>query len=120
VGGKTPGIGSEANGNEDLVHTDSLIRSFGFSIAAVEIAQRGVIRESVCTRSSLPFASEVLLNIELIWFAVSVLLSHTDSLIRSFGFSIAAVEIAQRGVQSEPGSTLLDMSRPSLIERADG
>ncbi|CAG8155372.1 unnamed protein product [Penicillium nalgiovense] len=36
---------SEANGNEDLVHTDSLIRSFGFSIAAVEIAQRGVESE---------------------------------------------------------------------------
>ncbi|KAJ5513166.1 Zinc finger RING/FYVE/PHD-type [Penicillium fimorum] len=36
---------SEANSNEDLVHTDSLIRSFGFSIAAVEIAQRGVESE---------------------------------------------------------------------------
>ena len=35
-------------------------------------------------------------------------LVHTDSLIRSFGFSIASVEIAQRGVQSEPGATLLD------------
>lgn len=40
-------------------------------------------------------------------------LVHTDSLIRSFGFSIAAVEIAQRGVESEPGSTLLD-TIPSL------
>ncbi|GAD93639.1 ubiquitin-protein ligase E3 component [Paecilomyces variotii No. 5] len=35
-------------------------------------------------------------------------LLHTDSLIRSFGFSISALEIAQRGVESEPGSTLLD------------
>lgn len=35
-------------------------------------------------------------------------LVHTDSLIRSFGFSIASVEIAQRGVQSELGATLLD------------
>ncbi|KAL3438823.1 hypothetical protein BDV09DRAFT_158714 [Aspergillus tetrazonus] len=33
---------------------------------------------------------------------------HTDSLFQSFGFSIAAVEIAQRGVESEPGCTLLD------------
>ncbi|KAL4784296.1 hypothetical protein BJX76DRAFT_327630 [Aspergillus varians] len=33
---------------------------------------------------------------------------HTDSLFQTFGFSIAAIEIAQRGVQSEPGSTLLD------------
>ncbi|KAL3478110.1 hypothetical protein BJX99DRAFT_225042 [Aspergillus californicus] len=33
---------------------------------------------------------------------------HTDSLFQSFGFSISAVEIAQRGVESEPGSTLLD------------
>lgn len=35
-------------------------------------------------------------------------LLHIDSLIRSFGFSISALEIAQRGVESEPGSTLLD------------
>lgn len=35
-------------------------------------------------------------------------LIHTDSLIRSFGFGIASVEIAQRGVASEPGATLLD------------
>lgn len=35
-------------------------------------------------------------------------LIYTDSLIRSFGFSIASVEISQRGVQSEPGATLLD------------
>ncbi|KAJ5833061.1 hypothetical protein N7474_001372 [Penicillium riverlandense] len=40
-------------------------------------------------------------------------LVHTDSLIRSFGFSISAIEIAQRGVESEPGSTLLDKI-PSL------
>ncbi|KAJ5485228.1 hypothetical protein N7539_005216 [Penicillium diatomitis] len=40
-------------------------------------------------------------------------LVHIDSLIRSFGFSISAVEIAQRGVESEPGSTLLDKI-PSL------
>ncbi|KAL3450006.1 hypothetical protein BJX65DRAFT_271160 [Aspergillus insuetus] len=33
---------------------------------------------------------------------------HTDSLFQSFGFSIAAVEIAQRGVESEPGATLLE------------
>ena len=35
-------------------------------------------------------------------------LVHTDSLIRSFGFSISSVEISQRGVESEPGTTLLD------------
>ncbi|EYE95057.1 putative ubiquitin-protein ligase E3 component (UBR1) [Aspergillus ruber CBS 135680] len=35
-------------------------------------------------------------------------LVHTDSLIRSFGFSIASVEISQRGVESEFGATLLD------------
>ena len=35
-------------------------------------------------------------------------LVHTDSLIRSFGFSISSVEISQRGVASEPGATLLD------------
>lgn len=34
-------------------------------------------------------------------------LLHTDSLIRSFGFSIAALEISQRGVESDAGSTLL-------------
>ncbi|KAL4922862.1 hypothetical protein BDW62DRAFT_171889 [Aspergillus aurantiobrunneus] len=33
---------------------------------------------------------------------------HTDSLFQSFGFSIAAIETAQRGVESDPGSTLLD------------
>ncbi|EAW06535.1 putative ubiquitin-protein ligase E3 component (UBR1) [Aspergillus clavatus NRRL 1] len=35
-------------------------------------------------------------------------LVYTDSLFQSFGFSIAAVEIAQRGIESEVGSTLLD------------
>jgi E3 ubiquitin-protein ligase UBR1 len=35
-------------------------------------------------------------------------LTHCDSLVRSLGFSISAVEIAQRGVASEPGFTLLD------------
>ncbi|PYI11441.1 ubiquitin-protein ligase E3 component [Aspergillus sclerotiicarbonarius CBS 121057] len=35
-------------------------------------------------------------------------LLHTDSLFQSFGFSIAAAEISQRGVESEPGTTLLD------------
>lgn len=42
-------------------------------------------------------------------------LVHTDALIRSFGFSIAAVEIAQRGVESEPGSTLLDKIPPLTL-----
>ncbi|MCJ1466294.1 hypothetical protein MMC07_004913 [Pseudocyphellaria aurata] len=35
-------------------------------------------------------------------------LTHTDTLARTLGFSIAATEIAQRGVQSEPGSIVLD------------
>ncbi|PYH89785.1 hypothetical protein BO71DRAFT_402760 [Aspergillus ellipticus CBS 707.79] len=35
-------------------------------------------------------------------------LLHTDSLFQSFGFSIAAAEISQRGVESDAGSTLLD------------
>lgn len=42
-------------------------------------------------------------------------LVHTDSLMRSFGFSIAAIEIAQRGVESEPGSTLLDKIPPLTL-----
>lgn len=42
-------------------------------------------------------------------------LVHTDSLIRSFGFSIAAVEIAQRGIESEHGSTLLDKIPPLTL-----
>ncbi|KAI9824858.1 MAG: hypothetical protein M1832_001463 [Thelocarpon impressellum] len=42
-------------------------------------------------------------------------LPFTDTLARTLGFSISAVEIAQRGVQSEPGSTLLDkISQQSL------
>ncbi len=40
-------------------------------------------------------------------------LIHTDTLARTLGFSIAATEIAQRGLQSEPGQSLLDMI-PSL------
>ncbi|KAL7268027.1 E3 ubiquitin-protein ligase ubr1 [Rhizina undulata] len=35
-------------------------------------------------------------------------LTHCDALASCLGFSISAVEIAQRGVESEPGSTLLD------------
>ncbi|KAK2736784.1 hypothetical protein FQN57_000556 [Myotisia sp. PD_48] len=35
-------------------------------------------------------------------------LVHTDVLFKSFAFSITAVEMAQRGQQGEPGSTLLD------------
>lgn len=42
-------------------------------------------------------------------------LMHIDSLICSFGFSIAAVEIAQRGVESDPGSTLLDKIPPLTL-----
>lgn len=35
-------------------------------------------------------------------------LIYTDCLFRSFGFSISALEISQRGVESDPGATLLD------------
>jgi E3 ubiquitin-protein ligase UBR1 len=35
-------------------------------------------------------------------------LIFTDVLMRSFGYSISALEIAQRGVESDPGATLLD------------
>ncbi|CUS08004.1 unnamed protein product [Tuber aestivum] len=35
-------------------------------------------------------------------------LTHCDSMAKIFGFTISAVEIAQRGVGSEPGMTLLD------------
>ncbi|KAF2834990.1 hypothetical protein M501DRAFT_476221 [Patellaria atrata CBS 101060] len=35
-------------------------------------------------------------------------LTYTDTLARTLGFSIAAAEIAQRGAQSDSGSTLLD------------
>lgn len=34
-------------------------------------------------------------------------LIYTDSLIKSFGYTIAGVEISQRGVEAEPGTTLL-------------
>ena len=40
-------------------------------------------------------------------------LIYTDTLAKTLGFSIAATEIVQRGVQSEPGLTLLDKI-PSL------
>lgn len=39
-------------------------------------------------------------------------LVHTDTLARALGFSIAATEIGQRGVESEPGRTLLDKIPP--------
>lgn len=42
-------------------------------------------------------------------------LVHTDSLFQSFGFSIAAAEIATRGVESEPGKTLLDKISPLTL-----
>lgn len=42
-------------------------------------------------------------------------LMHTDSLIRSFGFGIASVEIGQRGVEAEPGSTLLEKIPPLTL-----
>jgi E3 ubiquitin-protein ligase UBR1 len=35
-------------------------------------------------------------------------LVYTDTLVRCLGFSISAAEIAQRGVESDPGATLLD------------
>lgn len=35
-------------------------------------------------------------------------LTNTDTLAKTLGFSIAATEIAQRGIESAPGSTLLD------------
>ncbi|RMJ26689.1 Ubiquitin-protein ligase [Aspergillus sp. HF37] len=42
-------------------------------------------------------------------------LMHTDSLIRSFGFGIASVEIGQRGVEADPGSTLLEKIPPLTL-----
>lgn len=42
-------------------------------------------------------------------------LTHCDSLAQTLGFSISAVEIAQRGVGSEPGSTLLDRISPQVL-----
>ncbi|MCJ1369758.1 hypothetical protein MMC20_000970, partial [Loxospora ochrophaea] len=42
-------------------------------------------------------------------------LTHTDTLGKAIGFSISAAEIAQRGVQSEPGSILLDKISPLTL-----
>lgn len=42
-------------------------------------------------------------------------LTHTDTLARSLGYSIAAVEIAQRGVESEAGPTLLNKTSPQTL-----
>ena len=42
-------------------------------------------------------------------------LTYTDALARTFAFSISATEIAQRGVQSEPGALLLDKIPPLTL-----
>jgi len=42
-------------------------------------------------------------------------LTYTDALARALGFSISATEIAQRGVESEPGSLLLDRISPLIL-----
>lgn len=42
-------------------------------------------------------------------------LIYSDSLMRSFGHSISALEIAQRGVESSPGPTLLDKIPPLTL-----
>ncbi|KAI9673882.1 MAG: hypothetical protein M1817_002088 [Caeruleum heppii] len=42
-------------------------------------------------------------------------LTYTDIIAKTFGFSIAAVEIAQRGVESEVGQTLLDRIPPQML-----
>ncbi|KAL9117624.1 MAG: hypothetical protein Q9187_005837 [Circinaria calcarea] len=42
-------------------------------------------------------------------------LTHSDALARALGFSISATEIAQRGVGSEPGSTLLNKVSPLTL-----
>lgn len=42
-------------------------------------------------------------------------LIHTDTLARTLGFSIAATEVAQRGVASEPGLLLLDKIPPLAL-----
>jgi len=42
-------------------------------------------------------------------------LTQYDSLVRTLGFSISAIEIAQRGVASESGFTLLDRILPQTI-----
>ncbi|KAI9803764.1 MAG: hypothetical protein M1825_001644 [Sarcosagium campestre] len=47
--------------------------------------------------------------------SVSDDLTYTDTLERTLGYSISAAEIAQRGVQSEPGATLLDKMSPQSL-----
>lgn len=42
-------------------------------------------------------------------------LGNIDTLAKALGNSISATEIAQRGVQSQPGSTLLDKISPSIM-----
>ena len=42
-------------------------------------------------------------------------LTYTDALARSLGFSISSTEIGQRGIESEPGTTLLDKISPLTI-----
>ncbi|MCJ1430697.1 hypothetical protein MMC27_000047 [Xylographa pallens] len=42
-------------------------------------------------------------------------LAYTDALARAVGFSISATEIAQRGVDSQPGSLLLDRISPLVL-----
>ncbi|KAI5846807.1 hypothetical protein BZA05DRAFT_476137 [Tricharina praecox] len=42
-------------------------------------------------------------------------LTQSDSLVRTLGFSISAIEIAQRGLASESGFTLLDRIPPQTI-----
>ena len=42
-------------------------------------------------------------------------LAYTDALAKALGFSISATEIAQRGVQSESGSLLLDKISPLVL-----
>ena len=42
-------------------------------------------------------------------------LAHTDVLATALGFSISATEIAQRGIESEPGSLLLDKISPLAL-----
>ncbi|KAL9136453.1 MAG: hypothetical protein Q9175_002341 [Cornicularia normoerica] len=42
-------------------------------------------------------------------------LGNIDTLAKAFGNTISATEIAQRGVQSQPGSTLLEKISPSIV-----
>lgn len=44
-------------------------------------------------------------------------LAFCDSLVRSLGFSISALEIAQRGIASEIGRTLLDRIPPQMLSQ---